>query len=468
MTSLRMQHALRGVLLGLLTLGGMIPGAWAQTSPKGIWGNVTPIADNNHPNLLYTMAEITQYRTQLLTNHQPTWLWDLYQNQIQGQLAIVCDPNNPDMSQPWFDNDKAALTYMLEPTQAKANAIRTALLGCMAAWPSGGGVGGQGDDWWQSPGWGSSGLPLAWMFDLIQAFHPTTLSGTEKTNLQEWFRVSAEAGSGIFHFQDQNGGLVITKEGRTIGDYANWWGNYMHNHLPMALVSGNQAAVDAWADSGWPHDKFTFDGSGEPPAGTNRFDLVMFLLAVLPSGANSDTYTREGFGANDDPTGWNTNCYACDADPNHREDGGGYHLFDMNGPLICAEMAYHNGMTGVYSGVPYQAMLHFWQLSANSLNQRDYRSSSETGHPYNARSYFMWLANRRFNDQPTITSHQGEITGEHLTWVSTMAEPVWPFFGFPVAETTPPRRPRKTRLPGGRWRKAAAPPSPIVAATTTP
>jgi hypothetical protein len=441
------------LLLVVLMLAPTPPG-WTATSPKGIWGRVTPIADNAHPNLLYNQAEIAQYRTQLLTNHQPTWLWDLYRTQIQGTLAISCaDADNPEQQ-----NGRAALTYMLEPTQAKADAIRTALLGCMRRWPNGGGVGGSGDDWWRNPNWNHSGPPTAWFFDLIQAFHPTTLSGTEKTTLKEWFRKTAQYAP--WHFRDQDGGSVQTREGRTVGDYANWWTLYMLNRLPAALVSGNQEAVDFWADSGWPHDKFTFDGSDEPPAGTNRFDLVMFLLAVFPSGANSDTYAREGFGSNGDPTGWNTNCYACDADSSHREDGGGYHLFDMNGPLICAEMAYHNGMTGVYSGVPYQNMLHFWQLSADSLNQRDYRSSSLTGHPYNNRSYFMWLANRRYHDQPTITNHQGEITGEHLTWVSVIAEAVWPFFGFPVAGGTPP--PPPSQDPIAWWKMEEGPGSTTV------
>jgi hypothetical protein len=30
--------------------------------------------------------------------------------------------------------------------------------------------------------------------------------------------------------------------------------------LACALVSGDQAAVDYWADSGWPHELLTFDG----------------------------------------------------------------------------------------------------------------------------------------------------------------------------------------------------------------
>jgi hypothetical protein len=424
------------LLLVVLTLA-RVPAAWAATAPKGIWGTVTPIADTNHPNLFWNMAEITQYRTQLLTNHEPAWLWDLYQAQIRGATAVPCNRTNGDTGEPWQTNGRAALSYMFEPTQAKATDIRTSLLGCMATWPQGGGVGGQGDDWWQNPGWGHSGPPSALLFDLIQAFHPMTLSATERTSLKEWFRKTAQYAP--WHWRDRDDTQQpITREGRTIGLYSNWWGNYLLNRLPCALVSGVQEAVDFWADSGWPHDRFTYNGEDEPPSTTNRFDLVMFLLANFPSGANVDSYNREGFRSHGDPTGWYTNCYACDADPSHREDGGGYHMFAMNGPVMAAEMAYHNGMTGVYSGQPYQILQQFWRLTTDALAQRDYRPSSRSGHPYNSRAYFSWVANRRFSTDPAITSHQGDIVGDHLSWVSTMAEPVWPFFGFPVATGGPP------------------------------
>jgi hypothetical protein len=421
------------LLLFVVLVLAPVPPGWTATSPKGIWGRVTPIADNAHPNLLYNQAEIAQYRTQLLTNHQPAWLWDLYRTQIQGTLAISCaDADNPD-----HPNGRAAVTYMLEPTQAKADAIRTALLGCMRRWPNGGGVGGSGDDWWKNPNWGHSGPPTAWFFDLIQAFHPATLSGTETTALKEWFRKTAQYAP--WHFRDQDGGSVQTREGRTVGDYANWWTLYMLNRLPAALVSGNQEAVDFWADSGWPHDKFTYDGSDEPPAGTNRFDLVMNILALWDSGANHDSYSREGFRHGGDLTGWYTECGWCTAD--NPADAGGYHLFQFNAIAVAAEMAFHNGMTQVYSGVPYAKLLAVHRLSAGCLEQRDYMPYSRTGHPHNCRSTFMWVANRRFSSDTYLVSRQGAIVGGGGSWVSTMDEQVWPFLGFPVAGAPPPPPP---------------------------
>ena len=124
--------------------------------------------------------------------------------------------------------------------------------------------------------------------------------------------------------------------------FPNWYSRYMGPSLACALVSGDQAAVDYWADSGWPHDLLTFDGvtfpgGTHPSDAANRYDLVMYLLAVYPSGANTDTYTREGYRL---PEGdWYTTDYT----------SGGYHFGQMSGAVLGAEMAYHNGMTGVFA-----------------------------------------------------------------------------------------------------------------------
>jgi hypothetical protein len=52
----------------------------------------------------------------------------------------------------------------------------------------------------------------------------------------------------------------VTREAKTMVAFPNWYSRFMGPSLACALVSGNQAAVDYWADSGWPHDLFTFDG----------------------------------------------------------------------------------------------------------------------------------------------------------------------------------------------------------------
>jgi len=35
--------------------------------------------------------------------------------------------------------------------------------------------------------------------------------------------------------------------------------------------------------------------AGHLQPGSTKFDMVMYLLTVFPSGANEDTYNREGF-----------------------------------------------------------------------------------------------------------------------------------------------------------------------------
>src|SRR5262249_41512061 len=146
------------------------------------------------------------------------------------------------------------------------------------------------------PDWYSGGCfcgyPLALMFDLIQAYHPSTLSSAEKNQLKAWFKLSAEnlkvdsndprkitASDTDWHDQP------IWHEGKLVDPIPNWYMRYMGPSLAAAFVSGDQAAVDYWADSGWPHNLFTFDGvtSTYPDDTQNRYDMVTSLLAIYPS-----------------------------------------------------------------------------------------------------------------------------------------------------------------------------------------
>src|SRR5262249_22171701 len=157
---------------------------------------------------------------------------------------------------------------------------------------------------------------VPWMFDLLLAYHPDRLSSDEKAALKEWFRLTASQ-CHADHFVDEDG-AVKTREGMTVGEFANWWSRYLGNGAASALGSGDQASVDYWFDSGWPHDRFTYDGTNDPGSYANRFDLVMNLLAVFPSGANTDSYGREGYSP---PTSdWYTVDYTW----------GGYHWAQMD------------------------------------------------------------------------------------------------------------------------------------------
>jgi hypothetical protein len=207
--------------------------------------------------------------------------------------------------------------------------------------------------------------------------------------------------------------------------FPNWYSRFMGPALACALVSGNQAAVDYWADSGWPHDLFTFDGvtfpGGHYPSDTaNRYDLVMYLLAVYPSGANTDTYTREGYRLPE--SDWYTTDYT----------SGGYHFAQMSGAVLGAEMAYHNGMTGVFElsdAGKEPALLRHWKRAIQSRNEIDRRPGNQLGHPIIGTSPEIWPGFRRYAD-PAI---EGAVTGLSDSHVDETELPsvIWEFFGYP-------------------------------------
>src|SRR5262249_53860549 len=160
--------------------------------------------------------------------------------------------------------------------------------------------------------------------------HPEKLSAANKASLKNWFALSARR----LKFNTRDSTLVeptITREGKTMNGFANWYSRYTGPALACALVSGDQAAVDYWADSGWPHSLFTFHGvtNTYPSDTANRYDLVMYLLAVYPSGANTDTYDREGYRFSE--RDWNTVSYT--ATYQNPVDGGSYHWAQMAGAI---------------------------------------------------------------------------------------------------------------------------------------
>jgi hypothetical protein len=422
-TSTRRQVLLGATALALThSLGASAAPALRADTPKGKWGRVLPIADGNHPNLYYNHSEIAALRQMILVQHQPQHLYDRYNTEIRDAVAVKTIPDN---QSPHPTNMKAALSYAIKPTADKADALRASLLSFLNAFPRG------LPGWYNTPGCYFSGYSVPWMFDLILAYHPDTLAPAESTGLKDWFRMSAEN----LKFDTRNPGApsqsghdVVppqTREGKTMVSFPNWYSRYMGPSLACALVSGNQAAVDYWADSGWPHDLLTFDGvtfpGGTYPSDTaNRYDLVMYLLAVYPSGANTDTYTREGYRL---PEGdWNTTDYT----------SGGYHFAQMLGAVLGAEMAYHNGMTGVFGltdkGIE-PALLRHWKRAIQSRTERDRRPDNKLGHPIIGYSQEIWLGYRRYAD-PTIEGAVSTLTDSKTGEVELPAG-VSEFFGYP-------------------------------------
>jgi hypothetical protein len=165
------------VWLGLIIIVGGFFAPDVHADAKGQWGRATPIADNNHPNLFWNQAEIDQLRNMVLVQRSPQLLVDVYNNSMKNVFATA--------SEPYFTSGwNAAISYMIEPSQAKADAIKATLFDYMNAHQ--GGI----PDWYSAGCF--CGYPLALMFDLLQAYHPSTLSSAEKNQLKAWFKLSAE------------------------------------------------------------------------------------------------------------------------------------------------------------------------------------------------------------------------------------------------------------------------------------
>jgi hypothetical protein len=360
----------------------------------------------------------------ILVQKSPQNLVNVYNN-IKSALAAGPGFNG---NHPNDNNMRAAISYMIEPTSAKADAIHSALLSFMSTYP--GGL----LDWADPNGCAFCGYSTAWLFDLLMAYNPEKLSSTEIANLKNFFALSAERLK--FNTRDAKavsgpGTVTVpnsTREGKTENPFPNWYSRYMGPSLAAALVSGNQADVDYWADSGWPQDLFTFDTvtNTYPSDSANRYDLVMYLLAIYPSGANTDSC--EGYGYSG-PYTWRTNTYYGST----LADGGAYHYAQINPAIMGAEIAYHNGMTGVFtltdSGtVP--ALLRNYRRAVQSKTEKDYRPTSLTGHPNIGYESYLWMGYRRYSDPLIDNAVSGaSLTPFDISYNST--SDVMQFLGYP-------------------------------------
>ena len=150
----------------------------------------------------------------------------------------------------------------------------------------------------------------------------------------------------------------------------------------------------------------------------------MYLLAVYPSGANTDTYTREGYRLPD--SDWYTTDYT----------SGGYHFAQMSGAVLGAEMAYHNGMTGVFTLTDKgtePALLRHWKRAIQSRTEIDRRPGTTLPQAA-SRSSTRALASA------AAAFADGAVTS--TTSASVLMRPSFP------------DRPRRIKPPGGSRRKA--------------
>jgi hypothetical protein len=153
---------------------------------------------------------------------------------------------------------------------------------------------------------------------------------------------------------------------------------------------------------------------------TRLWAVVMYLLAVYPSDASTDTYAREGFSLPEH------DCYTTDY------TSGGYHFAQMSGAVLGAEMAYHNGMTGVFALTDTgtePALLRHWKRAIQSRKEIDRRPGNKFGHPIIGYDPELWPAYRRYAD-PMIEEAVSTLKDSMID-EAELPGVVWEFFGYP-------------------------------------
>jgi hypothetical protein len=449
MKKIRILSIMLWSLLGLIAVTGFFghcspisrPSyASSPLSQKGQWGQIRVIAQ--HPNLYYNQSEIDELRDMILRRKSPPTIVDIYNQHIKDATAIK--PPNP-YPKSWPDslnqgrpvsqqNMKAALSYMIEPSQTKAQAIRTALQGFMQTFPNG--MNGGFD-------YGMTGPSAAFMFDV--AYNSPVFSIQDKQAIEAWFQQSAQAGMRIATDRSTKGWKiqrtgVSSYEGKQLTTYVNWWAMMMSSSLAMALVSKDQAAVEFWADSGWPHDMLTVEGASPtwPPLTANLYDLTMYLLSVLPSGAHLETYSRAS---------WDPDTRTFVALSNIYQGGPKviYHIAWMHPILMAAEGAYHNGFNAYAvksSSDPLPAIQRYLRFNyglRGATHREDNTPADADSGCLIGYNLIHWYGYRRYDD-PVLEKAALESTCYGGGFAGGPAGPaeILPFFGYPRRFATGP------------------------------
>jgi len=357
---------------------------------------VTAIAPDNHPNLYFNQEEIDLMRQAILVDQSPQYAVNRY-NEIKG-TSPAHKPDNLN-SLPWPDNYnagriatlanmKANFSYMIEPTQAKAEAMAAALL----SWTSDPNRGWSHDA--QSAGHAQYGI--AWMYDLI--YNAGVLTTQQKASIDDFFSDISRAiafDADTWANTPQNN---VDAEGSYRESYENWWQLSFHAGVAFALVSHDQSAVDRVFKTSVPEDYFLRDLSPYAPDTRDLKNMINGL--VFPSGYDFDTYHRD-----------------------INFEGEHYHFFNMMPAALGAEAAYHNG----FDAWSYQdsALLSVFKKGQPWAGEAHRGSASV----YNWLPFF-WVAFRRFPDDPVIQEAINDSRSlESLPWIFDSTLPLWGLLG---------------------------------------
>jgi len=389
---------------------------------------VSAIQPGEHPRLYFNTQEIEALRRAILVDRQPTYAVSTY-DAIKN-TAPRSKPSNMD-SLGWpdsystalpctIDNMKACFSYMIEPTTAKATALRNALVSWTARF---------GPYWTTDPqGGGHIQYALPWMYDLL--YNSGALSAADKQQCEVFFSSTANQLVRPNSYWASRGRYSIDKEGSLRYDYENWRQWEFHAGAIAALVSKNQDLVNRAFVTTVPEDHFTdLDLAQFAPSTRDMKNMINGL--VYPSGYNFDGYHRVyGFNAPVDSfAGQNSG------------EGQHYHFFALLPCVFGAEAASHNGFDA-------------WSYAQEALKRSFVRGRAWAPTAYHAgvgRDYnwlpAYWILYRHFPNDPTIRDAvQQSGAYDALPYILGNACPLWGALGDIVVSSAPPQPPASAPL----------------------
>ena len=371
------------------------------------------VMGTNHPNLWYNQAEIDKLRSIILGSEpavKKTELVNIYNTKVKGALAVNAPTNwfttevdncnwiNNACTYPavtnWKDsyllalplgaaNMKAGASFMIEPTSAKAQRIKSAILS-FSAYPA--------SKLYDPQNTGQAIWPVAWLYDLTYSY-PGLYTSEEKVKIEAFFSGIANAmknaqGNGYLPMwkkvQDENGTL---REG-----YENWFAFYAGQGVVLSLVGNNQTLLDYFSKGPSSYNTLWFTPTSQGATGTNPStasnirDLYQYVNGmVYPSGKTWDYYVRIN-------------------------DGNKlYHEFSLWGVYLGLEAAAHNGWNGwnenIVNGKPAMRRAIDWQIQYHPMLQSGGRYPAGKA-AFNIRRFY--------NSSPIIQNYVNGVNGSKI------------------------------------------------------
>ncbi len=371
--------------------GGESDGTEGPTAPDG----VNAIAPDQHPNLYFDQEEIDALREAVLVDATPAYAAEAYAAiRNTGPASFPTNLN----SLPWpqnyeagristHSNMKACFSYMIEPTEAKATALASALL----SWTSVPNRGWSHD----AQAAGHAQFALAWMYDLI--YNAGVLTEEEKLSIDDFFSDISRVIAFDAEAWANSTGHSVEEEGSYRESYENWWQLDFHAGVVFALVSHDQSAVDRVFVTSVPEDFFVQDVTRFAPDTRDMKNMINGL--VYPSGNNFDGYHR-----------------------NYNFEGEAYHFYAVLPIALSAEAATHNG----FDAWNYKDAAILRTVIAGA----QWAPNSRRGDVIVNWVPFYWTVYRRFPNDPVIQSMvQRDDAFEPLPWIFDSTLPLWGALG---------------------------------------